>query len=383
MPEGFTLHPKLERQFVRRRERFDRGEIDWALAESLAFGTLALGGTPVRLSGEDSGRGTFSQRHAVLYDHRSAEPWVPLAHLAPDQAPFHVVDSLLSEFAVMGFEYGYSVTHPQALVSWEAQFGDFCNGAQVVIDQFLASARAKWGQTSGLVLLLPHGFEGQGPEHSSARLERFLQLAADDNLRIVYPSTPAQYFHLLRAQALHPQRRPLVVMTPKSLLRHRACVSSPQQLSDGAFSPVLADPRSPAPSDVRRVVACTGKVWFDLDERREAAEVKDAALWRLEQLYPFPEAAVRELLAAHPAAEEIVWVQEEPSNMGAWSFVSEALRELLGADRSLRYVGRPRAASPATGSYRRHSLEQERLVDAALRPAPLETDDSVPVIAPR
>ena len=376
-PEGFKTHPKLARQLARRRERFEGAEIDWALAETLAFGTLVLESTPVRLSGEDSGRGTFSQRHAILYDHETAAPWVPLASIAPGQAPFHVFDSLLSEFAVLGFEYGYSVEHPEALVLWEAQFGDFNNGAQVIIDQFVVSAEEKWGQRSSVVMLLPHGWEGQGPEHSSARAERFLSMAARGSIRVAYPSTPAQYFHLLRAQAASEVRKPLVVMTPKSLLRHKACVSRAEELAAGRFEPLLPDPRSVGPATARRLLLCTGKVFFDIDARREEGGIDDVALWRVEQLYPFPAEELAELMARFDRVEDVVWVQEEPRNMGAWSFMVERLAEHLAPDRRLRYVGRPRSSSPATGSHRRHVAEQRAIVEQALAKEPRRAPDPV------
>jgi 2-oxoglutarate dehydrogenase E1 component len=365
-PAGFETHPKLERQLAQRRTRFEEGKIDWALAEALAFGSLTLQGVPVRLSGEDSGRGTFSQRHAVLYDHRTAEPFVPLAALSDDQADFQVFDSLLSEFAVLGFEYGYSVDRPEALVLWEAQFGDFVNGGQVILDQFIASAESKWGQTSALTLLLPHGYEGQGPEHSSARLERFLQLAARGNLRVANPSTPAQYFHLLRHQSLSEQRKPLVVMTPKSLLRHREVVARAEELTGGGFRPVLDDPLRDSLPPARRVVLCSGKVYYDLAAHRRETGVEDVALVRVERLYPFPGDELRELLESHASAAEILWAQEEPSNMGAWNYISERLRQELPEGRSLRYVGRTRNASPATGSYKRHVAVQRALVREAI-----------------
>jgi len=352
-PATFHPHPKLQRQLAKRRERFDADRIDWSLGEALAFGTLVLRGVPVRLSGEDSGRGTFSQRHATLYDYESAEAYVPLSHLSEDQASFTVYDSQLSEFAVMGFEYGFSVDYPEALVMWEAQFGDFVNGGQVIIDQFLVSAESKWGQRSGVVLLLPHGFEGQGPEHSSARPERFLQLAAGDNIRVAYPSTPAQYFHLLRLQALNPERKPLVVMTPKSLLRLPACVSSAAEFSEGRFEAVLEEPaRREAPDSAR--FAEHG--------------IEDTAIARLERLYPFPEDRMGELLGHFGSVTDIVWAQEEPQNMGAWEFVNGRIRALLQPGQSLRYAGRPASASTATGSSRRHQGEQERLVREAFAP---------------
>jgi len=369
-PDGFELHPKLLQQLARRRERFDSGEIDWALAEALALGSLALDGTSVRLSGEDSGRGTFSQRHATLYDHRTGEPWVPLARLDPRQAPFVVVDSPLSEFAVLGFEYGFSVEFPDALVLWEAQFGDFSNGAQVIIDQFVVSAEDKWGQTSGLVMLLPHGHEGQGPDHSSARLERFLQLAAHGNIRVASPSTPAQYFHLLRRQVGVEERKPLVVMTPKSLLRLRDASSRVASLLRGGFETVLDDPRAASPEAKERLVLCSGKVYYDLLARQRRQEANGVAVVRLEQLYPFPSARLAEILKRYSRASDVVWLQEEPANMGAWRYVEERLRTLLPAGRTLRYLGRPRSASPASGSHKRHVAEQEWLIARAFEARP-------------
>jgi 2-oxoglutarate dehydrogenase E1 component len=374
-PPGFATHPKLERQFAERRARFAQDRVDWSLAEALSFGSLLLEGTPVRLSGEDSVRGTFSQRHAALFDQRTGKPFLPLDHLRPEQAPFRAHDSLLSEFAVLGFEYGYSVDRPEALVLWEAQFGDFANGAQVIIDQFVVSAETKWGQANGLVMLLPHGFEGQGPEHSSARLERFLQLGAGNNLQVAAPSTPAQYFHLLRAQARLGRRAPLVVMTPKSLLRLPACVSSVVDIAQGAFRPVLDDPREPPPGRVRRLVLCAGKLYWDLDAERAKAGTSDVAILRLERLHPFPGEALASSLGRYPGVADVVWAQEEPRNMGAWDFIDEPLRELLGAGQELRYLGRPPSASPATGSLRRHQEEQARLVRQVL-----EATRSAPVV---
>ena len=363
---GFEPHPKLARQLAQRRERLDQGRIDWALAEAFAFGTLVLEGTPVRLSGEDSGRGTFSQRHAILYDHRDGRPYCPLANLAQDQATFQVFDSLLSEFAVLGFEYGYSVQHKDALVIWEAQFGDFANGAQVIIDQFIASAQAKWGQASGIVMLLPHASEGQGPEHSSARLERFLQLCASGNMQVVYPSTPAQYFHLLRRQAGLDHPTPLVVLTPKSILRHPAAVSAAADFVSGSgFGEVLDDPtRGPG---VRRVLICSGKVYYELVEHRERTGARDIAIVRLEQFYPFPGERLLEVLESYEEASEFAWVQEEPRNMGGWSFMQERLRDHLGPNLRLIYCGRRRSASPGTGSYRMHLAEQKKLIEEAFK----------------
>ncbi len=363
---GFEPHPKLARQLARRQLRLSEGRIDWALAEAFAFGTLVLEGTRVRLSGEDSGRGTFSQRHAVLYDHRDGRPYCPLANLSPDQAPFQVYDSLLSEFAVLGFEYGYSVQHTGALVMWEAQFGDFANGAQVIIDQFIASARAKWGQASGIVMLLPHASEGQGPEHSSARLERFLQLCASGNMQVVYPTTPAQYFHLLRRQAGLDEPIPLVVLTPKSILRHPAAVSAAADFTGGSgFGEVLDDPAGR--EGMRRVLLCSGKVYYDLIEHRERTAADDVSIVRLEQFYPFPGKRLLEVLGSYDGVSDVAWVQEEPRNMGGWSFIQERLRDHLGSNLQLTYCGRRRSASPGTGSFRMHLAEQKKLIEEAFK----------------
>ncbi len=373
VPAHFRLHPKL-RGFIERRQQVLRegGPVDWALAEALAFGSLVLEGVPVRLSGQDSARGTFSQRHAVLYDYEDGSEYCPLQHLPPGQAPFEVYDSLLSENAVLGFEFGYSIADPDSLVIWEAQFGDFANGAQVVIDQFIVASEDKWGQPSGLVLLLPHGYEGQGPEHSSARIERFLQLAAAGNLQVAYPSTPAQYFHLLRRQMFgaggRPLRKPLIVFTPKSLLRHARCVSRVEELTSGAFREVLTDATISDPAAVSRLLLCTGKIYYELEAERERLQAGNVALVRIEQLYPFPHAQVLELLESLPAAAEVAWVQEEPRNMGAWRFVQEQVQPLLAASRRLlEYVGRPESPSPATGSHKRHLLEQREVVERAFQ----------------
>jgi 2-oxoglutarate dehydrogenase complex dehydrogenase (E1) component-like enzyme len=362
VPEGFAVHPKLAKQFERRRELADGGRIDWGLAELLAFGSLVTEGVPVRLSGEDSGRGTFSQRHAVVVDHTTGAEHMPLQHIAAGQAPFHVYDSLLSEFAVLGFEYGYSVTRPEALVLWEAQFGDFVNGGQVIIDQYISSAEEKWAQRSSLVLILPHGFEGQGPEHSSARFERFLQLCAEGNLRVCQPSTPAQYFHLLRRQAHDPVRKPLIVLTPKSLLRLPAAASAPGELTTGGFREVIDDPARGAVT--RRLLLASGRVAYDLEAERRTRGRDDVAIVRLEQLYPLPRAALIDLIVETPDSAELVWVQDEPRNMGAWSFLRERLTPALGG-RELRYAGRPWSASPASGSKSVHEAEARALLDEA------------------
>ncbi len=360
LPEGFTLHPKVAKLLDDRVKLFAGGLVDWAIAEALAFGSLSLEGRPIRLAGEDSQRGTFSHRHAVLVDYINEAEYTPLTHIKEGQAPIRVYDSLLSEFAAMGFEYGYSVASPETLVLWEAQFGDFVNGAQVVIDQFLASGMDKWNQTSGLVLLLPHGFEGQGPEHSSARLERFLTNAAEDNMRVVVPSTPAQYFHMLRLQSHHPEKRPLIVMTPKSLLRTRDSYSPTSELSEMDFRPVIGDVS--VTENARRVVLCSGKVYYDLAKHREKHGIDDVAVVRVEQLYPFPSDAISATLAPYGDAE-VVWAQEEPANMGAWRFMSRFL--FVEAGRSSRGVYRPESASPATGNPRAHVREQQDIVDRA------------------
>jgi 2-oxoglutarate dehydrogenase E1 component len=367
VPEGFEIHPKLA-PFVRKRLELleGRGDVDWATAESLAWGTLLLEGVPIRLSGQDTGRGTFSQRHAILYDVKTAREYEPLKVLAPAGVRFDVYDSLLSEAAVMGFEFGYSVAEHRALVMWEAQFGDFMNGAQVIIDQFIAGSETKWGQPTGLTLLLPHGHEGQGPEHSSARIERFLTLCAEDNMRVVYPTTPASYFHLLRRQGRDPVEKPLVVFTPKSLLRHPRCVSSLEELAGGRFQP-LVDDRGVEPSKARRVVLTSGKLYFDLLKAREDRRADHVALVRIEQLYPFPADELRAALGRYVPLAELVWAQEEPRNMGAWRFVRERFLDGdLAGGRPVRYVGRAASASPAPGSHKVHVVEQEALLRDAL-----------------
>ncbi|MEN8143524.1 MAG: 2-oxoglutarate dehydrogenase E1 component [Gemmatimonadota bacterium] len=360
-PEGFHLFQKLDRQLTRRKEQFEEN-IDWAHAETLAFASLLTEGVPIRLSGEDSERATFSQRHLVLHDTETGERLTPLQHLSPDQAPFQVWNSPLSEVAVLGFEYGYSTVATETLVLWEAQFGDFANVAQAITDQFIVAGRSKWGQESRLVLLLPHGHEGQGPEHSSARLERFLDLAAQDNIRVVNCTTPAQYFHLLRLQALRKAHRPLVVMTPKSLLRHPAARSVAADLSSGEFRRVFRETDPPPAEEVRRLLLCSGKVFYDLIGQDSRAE--GTAITRLEQLYPFPEEDLLAELAAYPDLTEVVWVQEEPANMGAWRSIAHRLNAV--ADVPVRYIGRPDRASPAEGYAAAHAREQQRIVTEAL-----------------
>jgi len=359
VPDGFHLHPKIDKGLQQRREALQKDAVDWALGEALAVGTLLQEGLTVRLAGQDTRRGTFSQRHSVLVDQETAEEFTPLAQLGR----FFVYDSLLSENAAVGFEYGYSVGNADALVMWEAQFGDFVNGAQVVIDGFISAGEDKWGQHSGLVLLLPHGYEGQGPEHSSARLERFLQLSAEDNWQVVVPSTPAQYFHVLRRQALRDLRKPLVVMTPKSLLRLRDAFSAAADFTEGAFREVLPEPLEPHPSVVTRMILCQGKVYYDLRKAREERGIQSVALVRIEQLYPFPEEQLRAQLGEYRGAE-VIWVQEEPENMGAWHFVKEQMEERIGVE--LRGLTRSEGAAPATGSMALHAREQSDLLERAL-----------------
>jgi len=370
VPDGFHVNPKMVGQLARRAKMGDGSlPLDWAFAEAIAFGSLVLEGTRVRLSGQDSGRGTFSQRHAVLFDTQTGKAWAPLSELRSETNPaarFEVFDSSLSEEGVLGFEYGYTVVAKDALVLWEAQFGDFGNGAQTIIDQYIAASEDKWKQTSRLGMLLPHGYEGQGPEHSSARLERYLQLCAENNLQVCYPTTPAQYFHLLRRQVRPGMERPLVVMTPKSLLRLPAAASSIDDLANGGFQPLIDDAEINDRDAVKRVVLCSGKVYYDLADARRKTEDRSVAVVRLEQFYPFPLQAIREMLARYPNASELVWAQEEPQNMGGWTFVQERLENLLSNCQRPRYVGRSASASPATGSYSIHQKEQSALVTEAL-----------------
>ncbi|HEX3796210.1 MAG TPA: multifunctional oxoglutarate decarboxylase/oxoglutarate dehydrogenase thiamine pyrophosphate-binding subunit/dihydrolipoyllysine-residue succinyltransferase subunit [Acidimicrobiales bacterium] len=387
VPDGFTIHPKLERQFAQRDELVASGQVDWALAEALSIGSLLQEGINVRLTGQDTRRGTFSHRHAVLVDYATAEEFIPLAHLHDglrrvdagglasaelEPGGFTVRDSLLSEYAAVGFEYGYSVEAPEALVAWEAQFGDFGNGAQIIIDNFLASAEVKWGQYAGLVMLLPHGYEGQGPEHSSSRFERFLSLCARGNLRVTIPSTSAQYFHLLRSQALSTPKRPLIVVTPKSMLRAQASRSHFSELEEGSFQHVIDDGGVSDPSTVRRIVLCSGKVAHEALQRRDQLAGEDAgaaaavAVVRIEQLYPWPVDLITALFGRYGKAEEVVWLQEEPENMGAWSFVHARLHAVLPEHLRLRHVSRNESSSPAIGSAALHQLEQADLLQRAI-----------------
>jgi 2-oxoglutarate dehydrogenase E1 component len=369
VPEGFTIHPKLEKQLDRRRETIgDEGGIDWAQAEGLAFASLLVEGVPVRLTGQDTERGTFSHRHLVLHDYETGEKYAPMEHLPSASAPFQVYNSPLSEMAALGFEYGYSVACPRALVLWEAQFGDFINSAQVIVDQFIVSGLSKWQQSSRLALLLPHGYEGNGPEHSSARLERFMQLAAQENIRIVNCSTAAQYFHVIRRQALHPKPRPLILLTPKGLLRLKESSSHLNDLAKGSFRPVLDDPTQDEEGRRRagRLVLCSGKVYYDIVGHEARRRAEGVSVARLEQLYPFPVAAYDELLSRYPNITELVWAQEEPQNMGAWRAVRHRLEEGLPAEVELRYVGRPWRASPSEGYPTAHLIEQDRIAREAL-----------------
>jgi 2-oxoglutarate dehydrogenase E1 component len=369
-PEGFAANSKLERALDRRRSGLDQaGGIDWGHAEALAFASLLSEGIPIRVSGQDSERGTFSHRHAVLHDAASGARYVPLQALPQARASFAAYNSSLSENAVLGFEFGYSAHAPNVLVLWEAQFGDFANGAQVIVDQFIVSARRKWGQTPALVLLLPHGYEGQGPEHSSARLERFLQLAAEDNIRVANLTSAAQYFHLLRRQALllDADPRPLVIMTPKSLLRHPRAGSSLADLAEGRFQRVIDDPTGRERADeITRLVLCSGKVYVDLLGAPDGGTAPGIAIARVEELYSFPADELRELIGGYPHLREIVWLQEEPRNMGGWSYVEPRLRELLDGALPIVYVGRPESASPAEGSLAQHAVEQARIIGEAL-----------------
>ncbi len=373
VPDGFTWHPRLERLMRQRRDAVieDRA-FDWGTAEALAIGALLVEGTKVRLTGQDAARGTFSHRHAVYVDHATGERHVPLNHVQPEQNIFMIVNSPLSEEAVLGFEYGYSTADPHTLTCWEAQFGDFVNGAQVIIDQLIASCEFKWGRMSGLVLLLPHGYEGQGPEHSSARLERFLELCAEKNLQVCNLTTPAQYFHVLRRQARRNFRRPLVIMTPKSLLRHELAVSRVSDLEHGGFHELLGDPEAPEPKRVERVLLCSGKIFWtlfqDRRERRSRGEASEIAMLRLEQLYPFPDDQLRAALSAFPRLSRLTWVQEEPQNMGAWRNLRHRLEACLPEGVRLSYAGRHSAAVPATGSQAVHAREERELLEAAFTP---------------
>jgi 2-oxoglutarate dehydrogenase E1 component len=367
LPDDFTMHPVVKRLFAE-RDKMTRGEIpiNWGYAEVLAYASLVKSGYPVRLSGQDCGRGTFAHRHAVLHDYKTAEDFIPLEHISEEQEQFIIIDSVLSEEAVLGFEYGYAAAEPNALVIWEAQFGDFANGAQVVIDQFISSGEQKWGRLCGLTMFLPHGFEGQGPEHSSARLERYLQLCAQQNMQVCVPSTPSQIFHLIRRQVVRPYRKPLIVMTPKSLLRHKLAVSSLDDLTKGEFRLVIPEIDDIKKDDVRRVVLCSGKVYYDLLEERRKRELKDVAILRVEQLYPFPKKECHAELAKYKKAKEVVWCQEEPKNQGAWFCSKHNIEASLADKQTLEYVGRAFFAAPAVGFASLHHEQQRQLVEEAL-----------------
>ena len=367
VPKDFSLHTQVARVLKGRREMAEgTTPMDWGFAETLAYASLLQSGFPVRLSGQDSGRGTFFHRHAILHDQKEGIVYCPLEHLSDRQAHFSVIDSLLSEEAVLAFEYGYSTAAPYSLVIWEAQFGDFANGAQVVIDQFISSCESKWGRLSGLVMLLPHGFDGQGPEHSSARLERYLQLCAEDNIQVVVPSVPSQMFHLLRRQVMRKLRKPLIVMSPKSLLRHKLSTSTLEDICSQGFQHVIGEVEDIKPAKVKRIILCTGKVYFDLCDARRERGLDDVAIIRVEQLYPFPEQEVKAQLKRYKNAKQIMWCQEEPKNQGAWSYMIPLLQELTGTEQQLRVVARPASASPAVGYYQKHIEQLQTLVNAAL-----------------
>jgi 2-oxoglutarate dehydrogenase E1 component len=376
-PDGFNLHPKLSKILEGRRRRFESdATVDWATAESLAFGSLLLENVKVRMSGQDCTRGTFSQRHSIWWDTESTipKPYLPLAHLSPAQAPVGLFDSPLSEYSVLAFEYGHSLVSPSTLTVWEAQFGDFSNGAQVIIDNYLAAAESRWQRRSGLVLLLPHGFEGQGPDHSTGHLERFLQLCAGENMQVCFPTTPAQYFHLLRRQCRAPYRKPLIIMSPKSLLRNRRAESAVADLTSGAFSFVIDDPAPPP--DPRRLLLCSGKMYYDLVARRETVGDRTTAVIRMEQLYPFPGDHLERILKRYTTVQEIFWAQEEGENRGAWSFVRNRFDGAVPGG-PLRYLGRPESGSSATGSFKRHLAEQEELLARAI-PGTVSTEAASP-----
>ncbi|CAG0989959.1 partial 2-oxoglutarate dehydrogenase E1 component, partial [Anaerolineae bacterium] len=367
LPKGFELHPRVAK-VMEDRNKMAHGELamDWGFAENMAYATLLIEGYNVRLTGQDIGRGTFSHRHAILLNQLTGDNHIPLKFLTENQGRAQIFNSLLSEAGVLGFEYGYSSTVPDKLVIWEAQFGDFANGAQVVIDQFISSGETKWGKLSGLVMLLPHGFEGQGPEHSSARLERYLQLCADQNIQVCYPTTPAQIFHLLRRQLVREYRKPLIVMSPKSLLRHKLAVSSLRELTDGVFLPVIGEIDDIDPFHVTRLILCSGKVYYDLLEARREDDLKHVAIVRIEQLYPFPNEYFKNELDKYPNVELVVWCQEEPKNQGAWYQSKHHFYEIIDENIPVIYAGRVPSAAPAVGNYKTHLNEQKTVVHTAL-----------------
>ncbi len=371
LPPGFALHPRVEKVWEERHKMAQGSQLlNWGMAENLAYATLVDAGIPVRLSGQDCGRGTFVHRHAKVHDQHTGESYTPLQHMGEHQGPFIAIDSILSEEAVLGFEYGFATAEPNALTIWEAQFGDFANGAQVVIDQFITSAGTKWGLACGLTMLLPHGLEGQGAEHSSARLERYLQLCAEHNVQVCVPTTPAQIYHLLRRQMLRDYRKPLIVMTPKSLLRHRLAVSALDELTHGRFQVVIPETDGLEPAGVERVILCSGKVYYDLLEARRAKSLANCAILRVEQLYPYPKTAIAEALALYPPDAELVWCQEEAKNQGTWDQIKHRLEKLRPAGRPPRYAGRPASAAPAVGHHAAHVAQHERLIEDALGNSP-------------
>ena len=366
VPDDFNILPKVKRMLIDRRRQIlkDGGPYDWGFAEALAFGSLLLDGIPVRLSGQDSRRGTFGQRHAVLFDAKTGKPYIPLLHLAPEQKRICIYNSLLSEVAVLGFDYGYSLNYPELLCIWEAQFGDFANGAQTIIDQFIVSAESKWQRPSSIVMLLPHGYEGQGPEHSSARLERFLQACAEDNIQVCNLTTPAQYFHVLRRQMKRDFVKPLILMTPKSLLRAEFATSREEDFTSGKFAEIFGDTEAGDAKKMKRVILCSGKVYYDLTSYRSTKGIKDAAIIRVEQLYPLAEKKLKQLIGSYPKSAKIIWCQEESQNMGAWTFMEPRLRRLTGRA-EISYAGREASASPAVGALAIHKREQQQLIAAA------------------
>ncbi len=365
IPETFKAHPKIKRLYQERLAMVQadpaKPSVDWGMGETLAYASLLSEGIHVRISGQDVRRGTFSHRHAMLVDQVSGQKYFPLSHISQTQAPFDIFNSPLSEFGVLGFEFGYSLAYPNSLVIWEAQFGDFANTGQVIIDQYIATSEQKWNQATNFTLLLPHGYEGQGPEHSSARIERFLQLCGHDNMRVVNCSTPSQLFHILRLQAKSPVRKPLILFTPKAILRHPGCVSAPNDFVQSAFQPVLDDPVQS--QNIQRLLLCSGKIYYDLMLEREKRSLQDTAILRVEQLYPFPKETLAPLLKKYAAAAKIAWVQEEHSNMGAWEYIRPRLEEMLGAKNLLEYIGRDRSASPATGSHTMHKKQLEEIIN--------------------
>ncbi|MEE9397043.1 MAG: 2-oxoglutarate dehydrogenase E1 component [Methylococcales bacterium] len=377
LPQGFVLNPRVAK-IMDNRQRMAAGALalDWGFAENMAYATILVEGHYLRLTGQDVGRGTFFHRHAILFNQINGESYIPLKHLQDDQGRPQIFDSLLSEEGVLGFEYGYSTTEPNTLVIWEAQFGDFANGAQVLIDQFISSGEAKWGRKSGLTLLLPHGYEGQGPEHSSARLERYLQLCAEDNMQVCVPTTPAQIFHLLRRQIIRPYRKPLIVMSPKSLLRHKMAVSSLEDLTYGSFQPLIGETDEISLENVSRIVLCSGKVYYDLLEIRRTEELDHIAILRIEQLYPFPLKQLSSTLKKYPNVKELIWCQEEPKNQGAWHQIQHRFLDWVAKDIKLGYAGRPMAAAPAGGNFKQHIEQQKAVVESALHGNVNQTHES-------